>query len=388
MLATITDEVVSRKKEFEAKDYYKRYSKNSLKDLPQLTRAVVETTISDMEADGYVFNKVSSGNTNPYSLTIRDIANIYERRGVPKYRSKYDPGFVIFVANLKGGVSKTVSLVNLAHGLRAHDLLLKEDLRILILDLDPQASATMFNNEQLAIADVECSSAQAILQNLSLEELKESFIKKTGMDGVDIIPASIDDAFIASDWLEICKEYWPEKNPYSLMQEHLINKVKGEYDFILVDTGPHLDALLLSSLASADLLMTPIPPAQVDFHSTLKYLQRLPTLLQQLVDSGVEPKYVANIGYMTKITPTKVDHKAAKTMAKKIFTSNMLDVSLPRLDGFERVGESFNTAISADPKTYDGSKSALASARLASFEFAYSTFEQIDTYRSLLKSEG
>ncbi|WP_305810255.1 hypothetical protein [Photobacterium kishitanii] len=42
--------------------------------------------------------------------------------------------------------------------------------------------------------------AQAILQNVSLAELKSNFIKQTGMDGVDILPASIEDAFIASDW--------------------------------------------------------------------------------------------------------------------------------------------------------------------------------------------
>ncbi|WP_263452916.1 ParA family protein [Escherichia coli] len=51
---------------------------------------------------------------------------------------------MIFVANLKGGVSKIVTTVTLAHALRVHPDLLRHDLRILVIDLDPQASSTMF----------------------------------------------------------------------------------------------------------------------------------------------------------------------------------------------------------------------------------------------------
>ncbi|WP_305810253.1 hypothetical protein [Photobacterium kishitanii] len=51
---------------------------------------------------------------------------------------------------------------------------------------------------------------------------------------------------------------------------------------------------------------------------------------------------------MTKISKNKSDHKEAQRWAKKVFGADFLDVSLPKLDGFERVGESFNTAISAN----------------------------------------
>lgn len=383
MLQSLTTDITEKKREFEAVTYWKRYTKHSLKDLPNLSRSQADNAIHDMELAGYVFPKISSGSTEKYNLTIRDVSNLYEYRGVAKYRDNRRGGFVVFVTNLKGGVSKTVSIANLAHGFRAHDNLLKEDIRILVVDLDPQASATMFNDETLAIGQIDNSSAQAILQNVSLNELKNNFIKKTGMDGVDILPASIEDAFIASDWLDICAENWPNKNPYELLQKNLIDKLRDDYDFILLDTGPHLDALLLNSLACADLLMTPVPPAQVDFHSTLKYLERLPILLEQLVESGIEPHYLANIGYMTKMTKNKSDHKAAQRWAKEVFGADFLDVSLPKLDGFERVGESFNTAISASPKFYDGSTTALKFAREAAFDFAYSAFEQIETLRQM-----
>ena len=62
--------------------------------------------------------------------------------------------YVIFVVNLKGGVSKTVSTVTLAHALRVHQDLLRHDLRILVIDLDPQASSTMFLDHTHSIGSI------------------------------------------------------------------------------------------------------------------------------------------------------------------------------------------------------------------------------------------
>ncbi|MBP1039249.1 ParA family protein, partial [Serratia fonticola] len=117
------------------------------------------------------------------------------------------------------------------------------------------------------------------LQNVSREELLNEFIVPSVVPGVDVLPASIDDAFIASGWESLCAEYLPGQNPHSVLRENIIDKLKSDYDFIFVDSGPHLDAFLKNAIAAADLLMTPIPPAQVDFHSTLKYLTRLPELV-------------------------------------------------------------------------------------------------------------
>ncbi|HIF9493539.1 TPA: ParA family protein [Photobacterium damselae] len=80
--------------------------------------------------------------------------------------------------------SKTVSTVSLAHALRTHPALIKEGLRILVIDLDPQASTTMYLNHAHAVGSVDAISAQAILQNVSCEE----FIVNSGVPGVDVIP--------------------------------------------------------------------------------------------------------------------------------------------------------------------------------------------------------
>ncbi len=333
-----------------------------------------------MESQGYEFEKREAGTAQKYAMSIRNIIDIYHHRNVPKYRDRYKEAFTLFIGNLKGGVSKTVSTVSLAHGLRTHPHLICEDLRILVIDLDPQSSATMFLDHKQSVGSVETTAAQAMLQNVTREELLSDFILPSVVQGVDVIPASIEDAFIASQWEVLCDEYLPGHNIYTVLRENIINKLRQDYDFIFIDSGPHLDAFLSNAIAAVDILMTPVPPAQVDFHSTLKYLTRLPELIGMIESTGAQVNLISNIGFMSKLV-NKTDHKLCHSLAKEIFGGDMLDVALPRLDGFERCGESFDTVISANPATYIGSAEALKNAKAAVEDFSKAVFDRIEFLR-------
>lgn len=381
MLIGLTDQIRAQKEELKENFFYQVYAKAALSKLPKLTRANVDYAVNEMEESGYTFDKRPAGSSTKYAMSIQNIIDIYNHRGVPKYRDRHKEAFTVFVGNLKGGVSKTVSTVSLAHALRTHPHLLFEDLRILVIDLDPQSSATMFLNHTQAVGLVETTSAQAMLQNVSREELLEEFVVPSIVPGVDVLPASIDDAFIASKWEELCSEHLPGQNEHAVLRDNLVKKLKNDYDFIFIDSGPHLDAFLKNAIAAADLLLTPVPPAQVDFHSTLKYLTRLPELVSIITESGCDCHLIGNIGFMSKLS-NKPDHKLCHSLAKEIFGGDMLDVALPRLDGFERCGESFDTVISANPSTYIGSSEALKNARLAAEDFAKAVFDRIEFIRT------
>ena len=380
MLLSLTDQIQQQKDELQENTFYQVYAKAALAKLPKLTRASVDYAVSEMEANGYVFDKRAAGSSTKYAMSVENIIDLYHHRGVPKYRDRHNEAFTIFVGNLKGGVSKTVSTVSLAHALRVHPHLLYEDLRILVIDLDPQSSATMFLNHTRSVGAVDATSAQAMLQNVARDELLNEFIVPSIVPGVDVIPASIEDAFIASRWEELCAEHLPNVSIYSVLRKNIIEKISRDYDFIFVDSGPHLDAFLMNAIAASDVLFTPIPPAQVDFHSTLKYLTRLPELISLIEESGCQVRLQKNIGFMSKLL-NKADHKLCHSLAKEIFGGDMLDVALPRLDGFERCGESFDTVISANPSTYVGSSEALKNARAAAEDFAKAVFDRIEFIR-------
>ncbi|ECG4848206.1 TPA: AAA family ATPase [Morganella morganii] len=380
LLQSLTSQVQTQKEELNETSYYQVYSKAAVAKLPRLTRAGVDYAVSEMESQGYEFEKREAGTAQKYAMSIRNIIDIYHHRNVPKYRDRYKEAFTLFIGNLKGGVSKTVSTVSLAHGLRTHPHLICEDLRILVIDLDPQSSATMFLDHKQSVGSVETTAAQAMLQNVTREELLSDFILPSVVQGVDVIPASIEDAFIASQWEVLCNEYLPGHNIYTVLRENIINKLRQDYDFIFIDSGPHLDAFLSNAIAAVDILMTPVPPAQVDFHSTLKYLTRLPELIGMIESTGAQVNLISNIGFMSKLV-NKTDHKLCHSLAKEIFGGDMLDVALPRLDGFERCGESFDTVISANPATYIGSAEALKNAKAAVEDFSKAVFDRIEFLR-------
>ncbi len=383
-LANITNFVTSQKKEFGIDKYTANYSKSALHSMPLLSKAIVDKSVQEMEENGYKFNRIKAGSTFKYALSQEDVAAIYQYRKVPTYRDRYknQDALVLFTINLKGGVAKTVSSVNLAHGLRTHESLIKEDLRILVIDLDPQASATMFLAPEYALGGLNNSSAQALLQDLPREVLLDEFVVNSSVRGVDVIPASIEDGFIASKWKELCKEHLPTLNPHLVLRKNVLDKLSKDYDFILIDTGPHLDSFLQNGLAAADILLIPLPPAQVDFHSSLKFINRLPELIYNINESGCAITCPPLLGFMTKMTDKK-DHLDCLSMAKEVFGADMLDERLPRLDGFERCGESFDTTISAKPVNYAGSADALKKAKKATLSFSKAVFDRLEFMRSV-----
>lgn len=136
LLKAMSQDIEDQRKEFNQTEYYQTFTRNAVAKLPKLSRRIVEQAIKEMEDDGYQFNKKQVGNVEQYALTIQNVIDIYAHRKIPKYRDIHKSPYVIFVVNLKGGVSKTVSTVTLAHALRVHQDLLRHDLRILVIDLD------------------------------------------------------------------------------------------------------------------------------------------------------------------------------------------------------------------------------------------------------------
>ncbi|EBG2148451.1 ParA family protein [Salmonella enterica] len=384
LLKAYTRQITSIREGADQTQYKQTYSRNAVSKLPLLSRRMVDVSIKALEASGYKFETKTVGNTEQYALTISDIIKIYEHNSIAKYRDKHGEPCVVYVVNLKGGVAKTVTTVTLAHALRVHPELLMQDLRILVIDFDPQASSTMFLNHTYSIGSVTDTAAQAMLNDIDADELREYIIKPTMVPGVDIIPASIDDAFVASEWVNLVEEHLPGMNPYEVLKKNIIERVADDYDFIFIDTGPHLDALMLNALAASDILLTPTPPSQVDFHSTLKYLTRVPEMLEKLEHAGIDIKLKGHVGFMSKMT-VKPDHKAAHRIAREVYGTSILDSTLPRLDGFERCGEMFDTIITANSQTYPGSPDALKKARTEADNFAMAVYDRIEFIRSSAK---
>ena len=180
---------------------------------------------------------------------------------------------VTAVVNQKGGVGKTTTTACLGAALR------QQDRRVLLVDLDPQASLTV--SVGVSVADVTVGVYQALLD----ETLDPRAVIQTTVVGVDLLPATID---LAAAELELVSMTLRE-----LVLRDLLAKVRDGYDHILIDCPPSLGLLTVNALAAADQVIIPL---QCEFLATrglallLKTLQRMQARLNpRLRIAGILP---------------------------------------------------------------------------------------------------
>jgi chromosome partitioning protein len=146
-------------------------------------------------------------------------------------------GETIACANQKGGVGKTTTVVNLASYLA-----LAGD-RVLVVDLDPQGNATSAFG--LARAR-ERSVYDAVIDDVRLLDLAVP----SGVDGVTLVPSSI---ALAGAEVELTPLEQRERR-----LAHLVDPVRDDFDYVLVDCPPSLGLLTINALTAADSVLIPI----------------------------------------------------------------------------------------------------------------------------------
>ena len=238
---------------------------------------------------------------------------------------------VIAIVNQKGGVGKTTTTINLGIGLAAMGK------RVLLIDGDPQGSLTdcMGFPEP---DEMEITLGNAMVNVMNEEEMPLDYGILFHEEGVEVMPANIDLSGIEVTLVNtICRE---------LVLKNYIDKLRPQYDYILIDGMTALGLLTINALAAADAVIIPIQAAK----ASLRGLQQLIRTIGK-VRKQVNPK-LKIMGILPSMVDERTNYEKGIVNLLKASYGEQLKIfdTIPRSVRLAETGAEGKSIYKHDPK--------------------------------------
>lgn len=178
---------------------------------------------------------------------------------------------IISIFNQKGGCGKSTTTINLGAALS------KSGKKVLVVDMDAQANTTNgvgINDEELEVTIYDL----LISKKVTYENIKK-VIKKTDYENLECLPSDIQ---LSNAEIELASAMSRET-----ILKKIIDKIKNDYDYILIDSPPSLGLLSVNSLVASDKLIIPVNTSYFSVKG-IKHLMNTFNLVKDNLNENLE----------------------------------------------------------------------------------------------------
>ncbi len=230
----------------------------------------------------------------------------------------------IIFSNLKGGVGKTSHALHLSH------YAARQGFRVLMVDLDPQATLTTAFG---LIPGLNMAVDADIGPSLTTDpKLIQQSIQRTRWNEIDLIPAQLSLQYTDWQMLQSSESDQQRLGPLPQRLRQALAQVADRYDLIVMDTPPALGMLSLNAIAAADMVLMPITPNFYDIASSVQYF----AIISQLASTYAHALHVKQLSLLMTRTDSSPETRTNITLLNKAYGEFLLTNRMPQTRELQR----------------------------------------------------
>ncbi len=252
---------------------------------------------------------------------------------------------ILGVVNFKGGVGKSFTSLTVSQALALMGY------KVLLVDGDSQGTST--HQGAGFIPDLHVNTDQTLLNILIGEsDNLSNCITKTHWDGLDIIPANLTlynaEMIIPNQIYQHRQKTGNVLTFYSRLKKSL-EKLSDQYDVMIIDTPPSLGFITLNVLYAVDGLIIPLLPSEVDYCSTVQFLNMAQEALGRL--PKIDYHFVRLL--ISRHKPSSVQAKTMEGAIRQVFGSSVMTNYMIETEAVSKASADMKTLYEVEPHPND-----------------------------------
>lgn len=298
--------------------------------------------LAKAEKEGRLAPPKQLGNGRRY-YTLEDLTSIRTALNIHPGKEAGEDAVIVAVQNFKGGVGKSTITKHFA------DFLALQGYSVLVIDCDPQASTTtMFDIQPETLIDDEQTLGNFLSPRSTFDDFPAA-IRDTAWPTIRIVPSSLGLQDAEWDLTATLREGGQAVREGLQRLRIGIASVRQDYDVILLDPPPAMGFLGLNVMAAATGLLIPVPARQLDYLSTIHFMDTIAENIEILEEAGTPVDYGFIRIVCSAYSPSKPGEADMWKMMKATYASFLLNQPILASEEIKNATQAFRSIYESKP---------------------------------------